>query len=399
MDKHYIYLDHAATTPVHPEVLEAMLPYFRGHFGNPSSVYRLGQEGRRALDEARGKIAGILNCLPQEILFTSCGSESDNLAIRGAALARRDQGNHIITSSVEHKAVINTCHQLEKAFGFRVTYLPVDRYGMVDPQAVKETITNETVLISIICAQNEVGTVQPIAEISEIARRHGIPFHTDAVQAAGHLDLDVEKLGADMLSLSAHKFFGPKGGGLLYVRQGIEFLPIQTGGSQEGNRRAGTENVPGIVGMAKALELAHLHREENNRKLVALRDWLISGVLERIEGAYLTGHPTQRLSNSASFVISGVTGEGLLLGLDLEGTAASSGSACTSGTLEPSPVLLALGLDSELATGSLRLTLGPENTEEEIERVLSVLPGIVERLRSVSVRVDSDSRAVGTSGG
>ncbi|MBI2845296.1 MAG: cysteine desulfurase, partial [Chloroflexi bacterium] len=306
-------------------------------------------------------------------------------AMRGVALANRSRGKHIITSAVEHKAVLNTAHQLEHDFGFDVTYLSVGQYGMVDPSDVQAAITPQTVLISIIYAQNEVGTIQPLAEISRIAHEHGIPFHTDAVQAPGHLPLDVQELGMNLVSLSAHKFFGPKGVGLLYVRQGIEFLPMQTGGSQEENRRAGTENVPGIVGMAKALEIATKNREEDTQRIIPLRDRLISGVLENIEGAYLTGHPQERLPNNASFVFSGITGEGLLLGLDLEGIAASSGSACTSGSLEPSPVLLAMGLEPELAVGSLRLTLGPENTEEEVEQVLSVLPEMVEKLRGARV--------------
>ncbi len=382
--KRTVYLDHAATTPVHPAVVEAMLPYFTERYGNPSSIYRLGQEGRKAIDEARAQIAQILNCQPKEIVFTSCGTESDNLAIRGVAFKNRDKGNHIITSSVEHHAVSHTCEQLEKHFGFRVTYLPVDRYGQVDPANVEKAITDESILITIIYAHNEVGTIEPIAEIGRIARAHRVPFHTDGVQGGGALSLDVEELKVDFLSLSAHKFYGPKGVGLLYLRWGTQVLPTQTGGAQERNRRAGTENVPYIVGMAKALQLAQGNREEENRRLIALRDRLIQGVLSSIPHTQLTGHPSERLPNSATFTINYVEGEGLLLSLDLAGISASSGSACTSASLEPSHVLLAMGIPPEVAHGSLRLTLGRENSEEDVDYVLEVLPGIVERLRAMS---------------
>ncbi|MFQ6001379.1 MAG: cysteine desulfurase NifS [Anaerolineae bacterium] len=384
MTKRTVYMDHAATTPVDPRVVEAMLPYFTEGYGNASSVYRLGQEARKAIDEARADVAQILNCTPREIIFTSCGSESDNLAIRGIAFLNRDKGNHIITSSIEHHAVGHTCEQLEKHFGFQVTYLPVDKYGRVDPADVKKAITEKTILITIMYANNEVGTIEPIAEIGEIARAHKIPFHTDAVQAGGTLDLDVEALNVDLLSLSAHKFYGPKGVGVLYLRRGVRLLPTQTGGAHELNRRAGTENVAGIVGLATALKLAQEHREENNRKLIALRDRLIGGILSSIPDTQLTGHPKERLPNSASFTINYVEGEGMLLGLDMMGIAASSGSACTSASLEPSHVLLAMGIPPEVAHGSLRLTLGHENTEEDVDYLLEVLPGIVERLRSMS---------------
>ena len=384
MTKRTVYMDHAATTPVEPRVVEAMLPYFTEGYGNASSVYRLGQEARKAIDEARADVAQILNCTPREIIFTSCGSESDNLAIRGIAFLNRDKGTHIITSSVEHHAVGHTCEQLEKHFGFQATYLPVDQYGRVDPADVKKAITEKTILITIMYANNEVGTIEPIAEIGEIARAHKIPFHTDAVQAGGALDLDVEALNVDLLSLSAHKFYGPKGAGVLYLRRGVRLLPTQTGGSHELNRRAGTENVAGIVGLATALKLAQEHREENNRKLIALRDRLIEGILSSIPDTQLTGHPKERLPNSASFTINYVEGEGMLLGLDMMGIAASSGSACTSASLEPSHVLLAMGIPPEVAHGSLRLTLGHENSEEDVDYLLEVLPGIVERLRSMS---------------
>lgn len=384
MAKRTVYMDHAATTPVDPRVVEAMLPYFTEGYGNASSVYRLGQEARKAIDEARADVAQTLNCTPREIIFTGCGSESDNLAIRGVAFWNRDKGNHIVTSSIEHHAVSHTCEQLEKHFGFQVTYLPVDEYGRVDPTDVEKAITEKTTLITIMYANNEVGTIEPIAEIGEIARAHKIPFHTDAVQAGGALDLDVEALNVDLLSLSAHKFYGPKGVGVLYLRRGVRLLPLQTGGAHELNRRAGTENVAGIVGLATALKLAQGHREENNRKLIALRDRLIEGVLSSMLDTQLTGHPKERLPNSASFTINYVEGEGLLLGLDMMGTAASSGSACTSASLEPSHVLLAMGIPPEVAHGSLRLTLGHENSDEDVDYLLEVLPGIVERLRSMS---------------
>ena len=384
-DRRIIYLDHAATTPVHPQVLEAMLPYFSEKFGNASSIYGLGREALQALDEARRMVATILGCSDREIVFTSCGSESDNLAIRGVAFANRDRGNHLITSAIEHHAVGHTIEQLVQHFGFEATVLPVDQHGMVDPDEVRRAITDRTVLISIMYANNEVGTIEPIAEIGRIAREHGVPFHTDAVQAGGALDLNVDRLNVDLLSLSAHKFYGPKGVGVLYVRKGVKLLPMQTGGSHERNRRAGTENVAGIVGLATALKLAQEHREENNARVMALRDRLIEGVLSRIPDVQLTGHPTQRLPNSASFAIAGIPGpEELLLGLDLQGICASSGSACTSASMEPSFVLRAMGIPSELAVGSLRLTLGVENTEEEIDYVLEVLPDVVRRLRALS---------------
>ncbi len=380
-----IYFDHAATTPVHPHVLKAMLPYFSQRFGNASSIHRLGRQALQAVDEARQTVARILGCDYREVVFTSCGSESDNLAIRGVAFANRDRGNHIITSAIEHHAVLHTCEQLQRHFGFQVTVLPVDRYGTVDPDDVARAITPRTVLISIMYANNEVGTIQPIAEIGRIACEHGVPFHTDAVQGGGALELNVDALNVDLLSLSAHKFYGPKGVGILYVRKGTKLLPMQTGGSQERNRRAGTENVAGIVGAATAFQLAQKAREANNAHVQALRDRLVEGVLERVPGAQLTGHPTRRLPNNASFVLEGISGpEELLLGLDLKGICASSGSACTSASMEPSYVLRAMGLPSALAVGSLRMTLGPENTAEEVDYVLDVLPELVQRLRHLS---------------
>jgi cysteine desulfurase len=383
-ERRVVYLDHAATTPVDPRVLEAMLPYLTERYGNASTIYSLGREARRAIDEARADVAEILNCSPEEIVFTGCGTESDNLAIRGVAWMNRQRGDQIITSPIEHHAVSHTCEQLEKEFGFEVAYLPVNEYGRVDPLDVERAITDRTMVISIMYASNEVGTIEPIAEIGQIARRHGIPFHTDAVQAAGALSLDVRELNVDLLCLSGHKFYGPKGVGVLYVRRGVEFLPIQTGGGHENNRRAGTENVPYIVGLATALKLAEERREEESRRLTGLRDRLIEGVLSSIPHCQLMGHPSERLPNNANFVFEYVEGEGILLSLDMQGIAASSGSACATGSAEPSHVLLAMGVQPDIAHGSLRLTLGQENTEEDVDQVLDVLPGIVERLRAMS---------------
>jgi cysteine desulfurase len=377
-----IYLDHAATTPVDPRVVEAMLPYFMGQFGNPSSIYALGRAGHKALDEAREQVAQVLGCRPTEIVFTSGGTESDNLAIKGVALANQKKGKHIITSAIEHHAVLHTCQYLQR-FGFEVTYLPVDGYGCVEPQAVADAITDGTVLVSIMYANNEVGTIEPIAEIGAICRERQVPFHTDAVQAGGALDLDVHKLQVDLLSLSAHKFYGPKGVGILYIRQGTRILPQLQGGTQERGRRAGTENVPGIVGAATALRLAYEELEANNARLMRLRDRLIAGV-RQLPGTQLTGHPTKRLPNNASFCFAGIEGEAMLLNLDLEGIAASTGSACTSASMEPSHVLLAMGIPVEMAQGSIRMTLGKGNTEEDIDTVLRVLPGILEKLRALS---------------
>jgi cysteine desulfurase len=383
-ERRTVYLDHAATTAVDPRVVEAMLPYFTDQYGNASSIHSLGREARRAIDEARADVAGILNCSPEEIVFTSCGTESDNLAIRGVAWMNRRRGDHIITSPIEHHAVSHTCEQLERQFGFEATYLPVDGYGRVDPREVERAIGDTTVLISIMYANNEVGTIEPIAEIGEIARRHGIPFHTDAVQAAGALSLDVQELNVDLLTLSGHKFYGPKGVGLLYVRQGIDLVPVQTGGGHEKERRAGTENVPYVVGLATALKLAEERREEESQRVTALRDRLIAGVLSSIPHCQLMGHSSERLPNNANFVFEYVEGEGILVSLDMEGIAASGGSACATGSTEPSHVLLAMGVRPDVAQGSLRLTLGRENTEQDVDRVLEVLPGIVERLRAMS---------------
>ncbi len=380
-----IYMDHSATTPVDPRVVEAMLPYFIEIYGNSASIHRFGRAAAKALEESRRTVAAILGCHPTEIVFTGSGTESDNLALRGVAFAQRraGRGNHIIVSSVEHHAVLNTARQLEEVFGFEVTYLPVDEYGMVNPEDVGRAIRKDTILISVMYANNEVGTIQPIAEIARIARAKGIPFHTDAVQAGGMLDLDVGRLGVDLLTLSAHKFYGPKGVGVLYIRQGVPYLPTLTGGGHERGRRAGTVNVAGIVGLATALRLAQESRESENARLRRLRDRLIQGILKRVPDARLTGHPTERLPHHASFVFKGINGEELLLALDVEGIAASTGSACTSGRPEPSEVVLAMGFPHEWAVGSLRLTLGKSNTDEDIDVVLEVLPRAVARLRAM----------------
>jgi len=383
-ESRFVYMDHAATTPVDPRVLEAMLPYLTDDYGNPSSLYRLGRTARQALEEARARVAEILGASASEIVFTSCGTESDNLALRGTALASRGRGNQIITTPIEHHAVGHTCAQLAGELGFEITHLPVDSTGMVDPDDVGRAITDRTVLISVMYANNEVGTVEPIAEIGRIARERGVPFHTDAVQAGGSLSLLVDDLQVDLLSLSGHKFYAPKGVGVLYVRQGTPVQAVQTGGGQERNLRAGTENVAYVVGLATALELAHAHLDAETRRLTLLRDRLIRGVLESVPHAHLTGHATRRLPNSASFVFWGVEGEALLLHLDLEGVAASSGSACTSGEAGPSHVLEAMGVDPTLARGSLRLTLGRSTSAEDVDYVLSILPGIVQRLRAMS---------------
>ncbi|HET9980510.1 MAG TPA: cysteine desulfurase NifS [Ktedonobacterales bacterium] len=379
-----IYMDHAATTPVDPDVLAAMLPYFSERFGNPSSIYRLGRQSYDALETAHETVARMLGCRPVEIIFTGGGSEADNLAIKGVAYAKRRRGDHIITTAIEHHAVLHTCQQLERE-GYRVTYLPVDATGLVNPDDVAAAITDETALVTMMYANNEVGTIQPIAEIGRICRARRVPFHTDAVQAGGLLAIDVNTLGVDLLSLSAHKFYGPKGVGILYARQGTRIQPQILGGSQERNRRAGTENVPGAVGAAVALERAQTNRAAESDRLSALRDRLISGLLQ-IPDTRLTGHPERRLPNNASFAFAGVEGESLLLNLDLIGVAASSGSACTTGSVEPSHVLMALGVSEGAARGHLRLTLGHSSDDGDVDFVLEHLPAIVERLRALSTR-------------
>nr|HET6901734.1 cysteine desulfurase NifS [Ktedonobacteraceae bacterium] len=381
MPERTIYLDHAATTALDPRVLDAMLPYFTTEYGNASSIYTLGRHAMQAIDRAREQVADILGCRPTEISFTGCGSESDNLAIKGMAYAAQKKGNHLITSSIEHHAVLHTCQYLDR-FGFKTTYLPVDSYGRVDPADVERAITDQTILVSVMYANNEVGTIEPVAEIGRICRAKKIPFHIDAVQAGGTLPLDVAALNADLLSLSAHKFYGPKGVGILYVRQGMRLLPQLQGGSQERGRRAGTENVAGIVGAATALRLAYEELSQVTPRIIALRNRLIDGLLT-IPGSQLTGHPTDRLPNNASFCFDGVEGESILLNLDMLGVAASTGSACTSGSVDPSHVLMAMGLPPEAVHGSLRLTLGKGNTDADIDMILSTLSGIIEKLRGL----------------
>ena len=378
-----IYLDYAATTPTHPEVVKAMLPYFTEAFGNPSSIYSYGQEAKGAVGEARVKIANLIGARDDEIVFTSGGTEADNFAIKGVAFANESKGNHIITSLIEHHAVIETYKFLEKR-GFKVTYLPVDEYGLIDPGDVKKAVTERTILISVMYASNEMGTIEPITEIGRIAREAGIYFHTDAVQAVGHIPVDVNELGVDLLSMSAHKLYGPKGVGALYIRKGSKLTPFMHGGEQERRRRASTENVPGIVGFGQAAEIAHQEMNEETERLTCLRDRLIKDLLKRIDHSRLNGHPTMRLPNNVNVSVDYVEGESILLNLDLEGICASTGSACSSSSLEPSHVLLAMGLSHERAHGSLRFSLGKWTTEEEIERVLDALPRIVAKLRAMS---------------
>jgi cysteine desulfurase len=378
-----IYLDHAATTPTHPEVVKAMLPYFTDAFGNPSSIYSCGQEAKAAIEEARARVAELIGARSEEIIFTSGGTEADNFALKGIAYASEHKGEHIITTSVEHPAVMESCKFLEKK-GFKVTYLPVDGYGLVDPQDVKKAITDKTILISVMHANNEVGTIAPIGEIGKIAKEAGLCFHSDAVQTVGHIPVNVDELGVDLLSISAHKFYGPKGVGALYIRKGTRLVPFMHGGEQEKRRRAGTENVPAIMGLGKAVELARQEMSKEAERLTYLREQLIKGLMERIDHIRLNGHPLKRLPNNVNVSVDFVEGESMLLNLDLEGICASTGSACSSSSLEPSHILLALGLPPEQAHGSLRFTLGRENTGEDIERVLEVLPRIVAKLRAMS---------------
>jgi cysteine desulfurase len=386
MNQPVIYLDHAATTPVDPRVIEAMQPYWLQVYGNTSSIHTVGRAALKALDEARQTVASILNCHPTEVVFTGCGTESDNLAVRGAAFAKHQATGHthIITTPVEHHAVGTTVEQLHDLFDVDVTLVPVDGEGRVNPDDIERAVASwpHTALISVMYANNEVGTIQPIAEIGKIAKAKQIPFHTDAVQAGGALDLNVGRLGVDLLALSAHKFYGPKGVGVLYIRRGMELVPALTGGGHERGRRPGTVNVAEIVGLATALRLAQESRESENTRVARLRDKLVAGVLQSVPNVRLTGHPKERLPNSASFAFKGVDGESILLALDLENICVSTGSACTTGETEPSFVLLAMGLPHEWAIGSVRMTLGHATTEADIDRVLNVLPGIVERLRA-----------------
>ncbi len=381
MDK--IYFDNAATTPVRKEVLDEMLPYFSEHYGNASSIYSIARDSKKAIDVARERVAKALGADVNEIFFTAGGSESDNWAIKGVAEALSQKGNHIITTAIEHHAVLHTCEYLESK-GFEITYLPVDEYGKIRMEDLEAAIRPTTILISIMFANNEIGTIQPIAEIGKLAHEKGIYFHTDAVQAVGHVKIDVKEMNIDMLSLSGHKLNGPKGIGALYIRKGVKIKSFIHGGAQERNRRAGTENVPGIVGLGKAIELADAELEETSKKLIYLRDKLIKGITENIPYCRLNGHPVDRLPGNCNISFEFIEGESMLLLLDMKGIFASSGSACTSGSLDPSHVLLAIGLPHEKAHGSLRLTLGHYNTEEEVDYIIKELPPIVKRLREMS---------------
>ena len=379
-----IYLDNAATTAVSPEVVEAMLPFFTQAYGNASSIHGHGREAKRAIENARRQVMKSLNAAhPQEIYFTAGGSESDNWAIKAVAL--QHERGHIITTAIEHHAVLHTCQWLEKR-GFDVTYLPVDEFGQVTAAEVEKALRPDTILVSVMAANNEVGTIQPIGEIGKLCRERGVLFHTDAVQAVGALPIDVQAMHIDLLSLSGHKLHGPKGVGALYIRKGVRIEPLLHGGAQERGYRAGTENVPGIVGLGKAVEMAYANLADNAARMTALRDQLVRGLMDRVPGARLNGHPTERLPNNVNMSFDGVEGEALLLRLDLVGVAGSSGSACTSGALDPSHVLLALGLTPAEANGALRLTLGSDTTEEEIAAVLDILPPIVEDLRRMTRR-------------
>jgi cysteine desulfurase len=378
-----VYFDHAATTPLHPEVLKAMLPYLEDHFGNASSPHSYGQEAARAVEQAREEIASLINADSREIIFTGSGTEADNFALKGIVEKLKSRGHRIITSSIEHHAVEVTCRYLEKK-GFEVTYLPVDKDGLVPPEELKKALTEQTILVSIMHANNEVGTIEPIKELAKVAHEKGVLFHTDAVQTVGSIPVDVKELGVDLLSLSAHKFYGPKGVGALYLRKGVAIEPFIHGGGQERGLRSGTTNVPGIVGLGKAAKLAKEELKERMEHNIALRERMIKGLEECLSDYILTGHRRQRLPGNVSLCVHYIEGESMLLLLNTEGFACSSGSACTSGSLEPSHVLLAMGIGPQLAQGSLRITLGRENREEDVDRFLEVLPRVVERLRRMS---------------
>ena len=378
-----VYFDNAATTKLDDDVLNEMMPYLKEDYGNASAIYKIGRDARKAVENAREKIAKVLNCMPNEIYFTAGGSESDNTAIRGIAHAYRNKGNHIITSKIEHPAVLETCKQLEKE-GFEVSYISVDENGIINLEELKNTIKPSTILITIMFANNEIGTIEPIEEIGKIAKENNIYFHTDAVQAVGSVKIDVQKLNIDSLSLSAHKFYGPKGIGALYVKTGIKFESLITGGHQEKSKRAGTENVAGIVGMAKAIEKAYENLEEHNRKIKELRDYYVEQVSKKIPYIKINGDMEKRLPGNSNISFRFIEGEGLLLNLDLKGICASSGSACTSGSLDPSHVLLAIGLPHEIAHGSLRISIGKYNTKEEVDYLIENLVEIVNRLREMS---------------
>ena len=378
-----VYFDNAATTKLDENVLKTMLPYLKENYGNASSIYKLGRESRKAVEDAREKISKILNCQPSEIYFTAGGSESDNTAIKGIAHSYKNKGNHIITSKIEHPAVLDSCKELEKE-GFEVTYISVNEKGVINLEELKKAIRPTTILISIMFANNEIGTIQPIKEIGKIAKENKIYFHTDAVQAIGNLKIDVQELNIDSLSLSGHKFYGPKGIGALYVRQGVNFQKYISGGHQERNKRAGTENVPGIVGLGNAIEIAYSTLDEHNKKIEKLRDYYETQVKEKIPYMKINGDTVNRLPGNSNISFRFIEGEGLLLNLDLKGICASSGSACTSGSLDPSHVLLAIGLPHEIAHGSLRISIGKNNTKEEIDYLVENLVEIVNRLRDMS---------------
>lgn len=387
-----IYMDNSATTPVRKEVVEEMIPYLTENFGNPSSIYEIGKISKHAIDKARKKVAEALGAEENEIYFTSGGTESDNWAIKGIAFANRNKGKHIITSSIEHHAVLHTCAWLEGQ-GFEVTYLPVDKYGMVSPEELKKAIRDGTILISIMFANNEIGTIQPVEKIGKIAKENRINFHTDAVQAIGHVPIDVNKMNIDLLSLSGHKFEGPKGCGALYIRKGTKIEPIMHGGAQERKRRAGTENVPAIVGLGKAIELATAEIDESNKTLLELRERLIKNLL-KIPKTHLNGHPTQKLANNVNVTFEYIEGESLLLLLNAKGIFASTGSACNSTSLEPSHVLTACGVPHEIVHGSLRLSLGRMNSGEDVNRVIEVVPEIVQKLRNMSPLTPKEYRTI-----
>ena len=378
-----IYLDYACTTPADPAVVQAMIPYFHDAFGNPSAIYSYGQEAKSAIEKARSTIASLIGARDEEIVFTSGGTEADNFALKGVAFANQKKGNHIITSAIEHHAVLESCKFLGK-MGFKITYLPVDHFGLMNPDDVKKAITDKTILISIMHANNEIGTIQPIAGISKIAREAGVYLHTDAVQTVGHIPIDVNQLGVDLISISAHKLYGPKGVGALYIRKGTKLMTFMHGGGQERGRRASTENVPGIVGFGKAAELAKPELDIEMIRLTNLRDILITGILNKIDHTHLNGHPVKRLPNNVNISVEFVEGESMCLNMDMAGICASTGSACSSASLEASHVLLATGLDPVQAHGSLRFTLGKWTTNEEIDKVLEILPRIVTKLRAMS---------------
>ncbi len=379
----FIYLDHGSSTPTDPRVVDAMIPYFNKFYSNPSSVYKFAKESNEAKENAREKVAKLLNANPEEIVFTGGGTEADNFAIKGVAFANSKRGNHIITSKIEHHAVLNTCKWLESQ-GFKITYVGVDKYGVVDLNELKDAITDRTILITIMHANNEVGTIEPIQEIAEIAKQKDIYLHTDAIQTVGKMSVDVNELGVNLLSLSGHKFYGPKGVGALFIKKGVKIDSLLHGGYHERNKRAGTENIPGIVGLGRTCEIAMEEAEEEENRIKTLRDRLEKGITEKIDDIIINGHPERRLKGTLNLCVKYIEGESMLLQLDYNGIAASSGSACTSDSLEPSHVLTAMGIPPEVAHGSLRFTLGRENTSEDIDRVLEVLPSIVKRLREMS---------------